>query len=148
MRNLVDEAEVKCHTKARNDQPKAQVVLRKSVKDTAKQEQLKPTLTGGLYSRSIEGQEAWHENREAWLWQNRLIYTRSSTTVPACWHVHTFTYINPVVRQVSRRTSVNQHHNQDRMIKQIHITYTELQQNKITTKFTNNGTSLGFKTDW
>jgi hypothetical protein len=42
------------------------------------------------------------------------------------WHTHTFTYINPVVRRVSRKTSVNQLHNQDRMIKQIHITYMEL----------------------
>jgi len=32
------------------------------------------------------------------------------------WHAHTLTYINPVVRRVSRRTSVNQHHNQDRVI--------------------------------
>jgi hypothetical protein len=42
------------------------------------------------------------------------------------WRAHTFTYINLVVRRVSRRTLVNQLHNQDRMIKQIHITYMEL----------------------
>ena len=42
-----------------------------------------------------------------------------------CWRAHTFTYINPVVRRVSQKTSVNQHHNQDRTIKQIHITYME-----------------------
>jgi hypothetical protein len=41
------------------------------------------------------------------------------------WYAHTFTYINPVVRRMSRRTSANQHHNQDRMIKRIHITYVE-----------------------
>ena len=44
------------------------------------------------------------------------------------WHAHTFTHINPVVRRVSRKTSVNQYHNQDRVIKQIHITYIGLQQ--------------------
>ena len=43
------------------------------------------------------------------------------------WRAHTFTYINLVVRQVSRRTLVNQHHNQDHVIKQIPITYIELQ---------------------
>jgi hypothetical protein len=30
------------------------------------------------------------------------------------WHTHTFTYINPVVRWVPRRVSINQLHNQDR----------------------------------
>ena len=40
--------------------------------------------------------------------------------------MHTFTYINPVVHLVSRRTSVNQHHNQDRMIKQIHRVAAEI----------------------
>ena len=42
------------------------------------------------------------------LWQNRPIYTRSSTTVPANMLTHAnFHLYNLVVRQVSRRTSVN-----------------------------------------
>ena len=64
------------------------------------------------------------------------------------WRAHTFTYINLIVCRVSQRTSVNQLHNQDRMIKQIHITYTELQWNNITIEFTNNNMLPSLQIQW
>ena len=56
--HLMNEAEAKSHSKARNDQPKAQLLSSRSVEDRAKEVQLKLVHKGVLYSRPTEGQEA------------------------------------------------------------------------------------------
>jgi hypothetical protein len=61
-----------------------------------------------------------------------------------CWHAHTFTYINSVVHRVSRRTSVNQFHNQDRNRLSKYTSHTRsCSGNNITEEFTINSISLG-----
>ena len=56
--------------------------------------------------------------------QNRTIY-KSTSTMVACKrsHCHTWTHINPVVRWVPRRVSINDYNNQDRTGFNIHATY-------------------------
>ena len=82
-----------------------------------------PGITVVAFTQKYSGYHIFHKERVIEL--PNLYKIKYGCPCLTCWRTHTFTYINPIVHRVSRRTSVNQHHNQDHMIKQIHITYTE-----------------------